>query len=192
MIHLIYMAAGQSRRFGGNKLLSMWGDRPLYRHGLDTLRRAIADRADCHLTVVSCWAEIVSYAAEQGIDCVDCPDSHLGVSYTIRAGIRACEPLCEGDYLCFCVADQPMLTVDSVTRLLDTAKEKPLTAGLWAGDIPGNPTLFAASLAEELCALEGDRGGRAVMRRHPERHIGVPCEIRELEDIDYQIEKKRE
>lgn len=184
MIHLIYMAAGQSRRFGGNKLLSIWGDRPLYRHGLDTLRRAILNRDDCHLTVVTCWTEIADYAAEQGIDCVDCPDSHLGVSYTIRAGIHGCEPLHEGDYLCFCVADQPMLTAQTVARLLAATDENPLTAGLMAGDTPGNPTLFAAILAGELCALEGDRGGRAVMRRHPEQHIDVPCDIRELEDVD--------
>ena len=185
MIHLIDMAAGQSRRFGGNKLLSLWGDRPLYHHGLDTLRRAIRHRSDCHLRVVSCWREILEFAAEQGIDAVDCPDSHLGVSYTIRAGIRACEPLAQGDYLCFCVADQPWLTVETVTRLLDTAAEHPLTAGLVSGETPGNPTLFAASLAEELCALEGDRGGRAVMRRHTERHIDISCDMRELEDVDY-------
>ena len=187
MIHVIYMAAGQSRRYGSNKLLSTWGDRPLYRHGLDTLREAIRDRSDCHLLVVSCWEEIEAFARGQGIDCIDCPDSHLGVSYTIRAGIRACEPLEEGDYLCFCVADQPMLCVGSVRHLLDAAAEHPLTAGLMADDTPGNPTLFAACLAEELCALEGDRGGRAVMRRHPERHIDVPCEIRELEDVDFSL-----
>ena len=185
MIHLIYMAAGQSRRFGTNKLLSVWNGQPLYRHGLDTVRRAIQNRTDCRLVVVSCWREILDFAEEQGIDTVDCPDSHLGVSYTIRAGIRACEPLAQEDYLCFCVADQPWLTVETVTRLLDTADEFPLTAGLMAGQTPGNPTLFAALLAGELCALEGDRGGRAVMRRHPERHIPVPCDVRELEDIDY-------
>jgi molybdenum cofactor cytidylyltransferase len=187
MIHLIYMAAGQSRRFGANKLLSIRGDRPLYRHGLDALRRAIRDRADCHLLVVTCWEEIALWATEQGIDCIDCPDSHLGVSHTIRAGIRACEPLGDEDYLCFCVADQPQLRAESVAALLNAAAEKPLTAGLMAGDVPGNPTLFAASLVDELLALEGDRGGRAVMRRHPEHHIDVSCDIRELEDVDFSV-----
>ena len=187
MIYVIYMAAGQSRRFGGNKLLSMYDGRPLYRHGLDTLREAIRHRTDCRLTVVSCWPQIRDFAAEQGIECIDCPDSHLGVSYTIRAGIRACKPLKDGDYLCFCVADQPHLRVETVMRLLDCAAAHPLTASLLSGETPGNPTLFAASLAEELCALEGDRGGRAVMRRHPENHIDVPCHIRELEDIDLPV-----
>ena len=187
MIHLIYMAAGQSRRFGSNKLLHMWGDKPLYRHGLDTLREAIRHRDDCTLTVVTCWEEIAAYASAEGIHFADCPDSHLGVSYTIRAGIRACEPLSGEDYLCFCVADQPSLTARTVSRLLDTVSQKPLTAGVAAGDIPGNPTLFSAVLAGELCALEGDRGGRAVMRRHPQRHIDVPCDERELADVDFRL-----
>lgn len=187
MIHLIYMAAGQSRRFGSNKLLHMWGGKPLYRHGLDTLRAAIRYRADCTLTVVTCWEEIAAYVRAEGIRCVDCPDSHLGVSYTIRAGIRACEPLSGEDYLCFCVADQPSLTAETVSRLLDTVSDRPLTAGLMAGDTPGNPTLFWAALAEELCALEGDRGGRAVMRRYPQRHIDVPCDAQELEDVDLNL-----
>lgn len=187
MIHLIYMAAGQSRRFGSNKLLHTWGDKPLYRHGLDTLRAAIRHRADCTLTVVTCWEEIAAYVRAEGIRCVDCPDSHLGVSYTIRAGIRACEPLSGEDYLCFCVADQPSLTARTVSRLLDTVSARPLTAGLMAGDTPGNPTLFSAALAGELCALEGDRGGRAVMRRHPEHHVAVLCDERELADVDLNL-----
>ena len=187
MIHLIYMAAGQSRRYGSNKLLSMWGDKPLYRHGLDTVRAAIARRNDCTLTVVTCWEKIAAEVRAEGIRCVDCPDSHLGVSYTIRAGIRACQPLGEEDYLCFCVADQPALRVESVTRLLDAAAARPLTAGLAAGQTPGNPTLFSATLADELCALEGDRGGRVVIRRYPQQHTVIPCEECELADVDFKM-----
>ena len=186
MIHVIYMAAGHSRRFGSNKLLSMWGDKPLYRHGLDTVREAIASRGDCTLTVVTCWEEIAAEVRAEGIRCVDCPDSHLGVSYTIRAGIGACQPLHKEDYLCFCVADQPALRVQSVSRLLDAAAAHPLTAGLVAGQTPGNPTLFSSVLADELCALEGDRGGRAVIRRYPQQHTAIACEECELADVDFK------
>ena len=34
---LIYLAAGNSRRFGKNKLLVEWNGRPLYEYGLNTL-----------------------------------------------------------------------------------------------------------------------------------------------------------
>ena len=189
MIHLLYLAAGQSRRYGSNKLLSERGGKPLHRHGLDALREAIRQREDCTLTVVTCWDEIADAVRAEGIRCVPCPDSHFGVSYTIRAGIRACGELSDEDYLCFCVADQPNLTPDTVARLLDAAAQKPLTACLAAGGVPGNPTLFSATLSGELCALEGDRGGRAVMRRHPERHIDIECDAAELTDVDVRTDE---
>ncbi|MBR4961383.1 MAG: nucleotidyltransferase family protein [Clostridia bacterium] len=184
MIHILYLAAGQSRRYGSNKLLDDWNGKPLYRWGLDTIREAIRERDDCTLTVVTCWQEIQSALEEEEIRTADCPDSHLGVSYTIRAGIRSLGSLLEEDYLCFAVADQPNLTPETIDRLLDTAKTHPLTACLASGEFSGNPVLFSEVLAEELCALEGDCGGKAVMRRHPENHLDVPCDPAELEDID--------
>lgn len=184
MIHIIYMAAGMSRRYGSNKLLTPRDGKPLYRHGLDAVLQAIGGRADCALTVVTCWEEIAADMKKNDIHCVSCPDSHLGISHTIRAGIRACEPLSKEDYLCFCVADQPNLTPATVSRLLQTSASRPLTACVAAGEVTGNPTLFSAALAEELCALEGDRGGKAVMRRHPEGHVEVPCDATELLDVD--------
>ena len=188
MIHILYLAAGQSRRYGSNKLLSERNGKPLYRWGLDTIREAIRERDDCTLTVVTCWPEIRSALAAEGIRTADCPDSHLGVSYTIRTGIRSLGSPAEGDYLCFAVADQPQLCAETICRLLEAAKEHPLTACLTCGEVQGNPVLFSAVLAEELCALEGDKGGKAVMRRHPENHLDIPCDAAELEDIDVKTE----
>ena len=188
MIHILYLAAGQARRFGSNKLLAEYHGKPLYRHGLGSLREAIRDRDDCTLNVVTCWDDIAASVTADGIRCIPCPDSHLGVSYTIRAGISSVRPLAEGDYLVFAAADQPHLTAETVTHLLDTAKLRPVTACLACGEQSGNPVLFAVSLADELCALEGDRGGKAVMRRHPEGHIDVPCDPRELDDVDVKTD----
>ncbi len=184
MIHILYLAAGQSRRYGSNKLLELRNGKPLYRYGLDAIRTAMQGRKDCTLTVVTCWQEIADTCAADGIRCIPCPDSHRGISYSIRTGIQSCEPLCPEDYLCFSVADQPGLMPESIVRLLDTALEQPLTACLSCGEQAGNPTLFSAALAEELCALEGDCGGKAVMRRHPEKHVDVPCHAEELLDVD--------
>ena len=187
MIHILYLAAGQSRRYGSNKLLSDRNGKPLYRWGLEAVSAAAERRTDCTLTVVTCWPEIHAACENAGIRCIRCPDSHLGVSYTIRSGIASVGKLQQTDYLCFAVADQPGLTAESVGRLLASAVGKPLTACLTCGEVQGNPVLFSASLAGELCALEGDKGGKAVMRRHPENHLDIPCDAAELEDIDVKI-----
>ena len=44
MIHIIYMAAGNSRRFGSNKLLHIWQGKMLYRHTLDMLSDIVSSR----------------------------------------------------------------------------------------------------------------------------------------------------
>ena len=97
MIHIIYMAAGNSRRFGSNKLFYELDGKPMYRHLLDRLvgiknryNKSKSDSRTIDITVVTRYREILDYCA-----CIpDChavisPDSEKGISYTIKAGIMA-------------------------------------------------------------------------------------------------------
>ncbi len=181
--HILYLASGSSRRFGSNKLLYPVAGRPLFLHGLETLQAAVQGRGDCTLTVVSRYAEIRDAAASLGIHAVDSPDSEMGVSHTIRAGISSLPDLTPEDFLLFAVADQPHLTAASVQNLLAQARPGTIGASLAYGDCPGNPTLFSARLVPELIALQGDTGGRKVLKRHPCIFVQAQSP-RELEDID--------
>ena len=63
------------------------------------------------------------------------------------------------------------------------------TPGTWAatascGDRVGNPGLFCAALVPELYALQGDRGGRAVLNLYPQRLLRVECLPEGLRDMD--------
>ncbi len=97
MIHIIYMAAGNSRRFGSNKLFYELDGKPMYRHLLDRLaeiknryNKSKSDSQTIDITVVTRYREILDYCA-----CIpDChavisPDSEKGISYTIKAVIMA-------------------------------------------------------------------------------------------------------
>ena len=107
MIHIIYMAAGNSRRFGSNKLFYELDGKPMYRHLLERLveikdrynklkkagkkiKNAESNNPVIDITVVTRYREILDYCA-----CIpDChavlsPDSEKGISYTIKAGIMA-------------------------------------------------------------------------------------------------------
>ncbi len=183
--HILYLASGSSRRFGGNKLLHPLENKPMFLHGLETLQQAAQGRPDCTLTVVSRYGEIRQAARERGLRAVDSPESQQGVSYTIKAGLAALGRLQEGDFILFAVADQPWLTAAAVTRLLDAARPGVVCASLCYGDRPGNPALFSAALVPQLLALEGDTGGRAVLKKYPCLKIPVQ-DPRELEDIDCQ------
>ena len=143
MIHVIYMAAGNSRRFGSNKLLYLYEGKPLYRHGLELLLKLKQEMGEkLTVTVVTQYAEILEEVQDifercgmAGMHAVFCEESRLGASYTIRAGIEAVisqdlvsgQPkegqsmIGEKDYYMFMVADQPHLTLDSVRKLVEAA-----------------------------------------------------------------------
>ena len=59
-------------------------------------------------------------------------------------------------------------------------------AALGHGGIRGNPCLFPARFFPELLALEGDQGGGAVIRRHPEALLLLETAAEELRDVDTQ------
>lgn len=183
--HLILLAAGSARRFGSNKLLRPLNGKPLYAHGLAALLAAAKMRPAADVTVVSRTPEILAAARAAGAKAVESPLSEQGLSFTIKAALDALEPLAEGDYLLFAVADQPYLTAASVAALLEKAAPPTRGATLCFGEKVGSPTLFSASLAKDLRALEGDRGGRSVLRALGGECLRVQAKsARELEDID--------
>ena len=100
MIRIIYMAAGNSRRFGSNKLFYELDGKPMYRHLLERLieikdrynklKNAESNNPVIDITVVTRYREILDYCSSIP-DChaVLSPDSEKGISYTIKAGIMA-------------------------------------------------------------------------------------------------------
>lgn len=218
MIHIIYMAAGNSRRFGSNKLFYELNGKPMYRHLLERLieikdrynklKNAESNNPVIDITVVTRYREILDYCA-----CIpDChavlsPDSEKGISYTIKAGIMAVQEQKKlkkssevthhtaekEEYYMFAVADQPYLKSQSVIKLIDKVLEnkgnKRLVFSLRCGDAVGNPCVFHSSLIPQLLSLEGDKGGRSVAKKYDCVYVDIADE-RELMDIDTLSDSK--
>ena len=209
MIHIIYMAAGNSRRFGSNKLLYELDGKSMYRHLLERLieikdryNKLKSDSPVIDITVVTRYREILDYCSSIP-DChaVLSPDSEKGISYTIKAGIMAVQEQKKfkksskvthhtaekEEYYMFAVADQPYLKSQSVIKLIDKVLEnkgnKRLVFSLHCGDAVGNPCVFHSSLIPQLLSLEGDKGGRSVAKKYDCVYVDIADE-RELMDID--------
>lgn len=198
MIHIIYMAAGNSRRFGSNKLFYELDGKPMYRHLLERLveikdryNKLKSDIPVIDITVVTRYREILDYCAcIPNCHAVLSPDSEKGISYTIKAGIMAVQEQKKTgmqDYYMFAVADQPYLKSQGVIKLIDKVLENKrnmrLTFSLRCGDAVGNPCVFHSSLIPQLLSLEGDKGGRSVAKKHDCVYVDIADE-RELMDID--------
>lgn len=208
MIHIIYMAAGNSRRFGSNKLFYELDGKPMYRHLLERLieikdrynklkkagkkiKNAESNNPVIDITVVTRYREILDYCSSIP-DChaVLSPDSEKGISYTIKAGIMAVKEQKKTgmqDYYMFAVADQPYLKSQSMIKLIDKVLEnkgnKRLVFSLRCGNAVGNPCVFHSSLIPQLLSLEGDKGGRSVAKKYDCVYVDIADE-RELMDID--------
>ena len=209
MIHIIYMAAGNSRRFGSNKLFYELDGKPMYRHLLERLveikdryNKLKSDIPVIDITVVTRYREILDYCSSIP-DChaVLSPDSEKGISYTIKAGIMAVQEQKKTEknsgslhntaeteeYYMFAVADQPYLKSQSVIKLIDRVLENKgnmrLVFSLRCGDAVGNPCVFHSSLIPQLLSLEGDKGGRSVAKKYDCVYVDIADE-RELMDID--------
>ena len=175
----VVMAAGSGVRFGGGKLLARFRGESLYRRTLELLPGQALDA----VAVVSGEPEILAAAEALGFLPVRNDRPEEGVSRTIRLGLEA---LGDCGAALFMVADQPLLTRETVARILSLGAEHPdrIVAPERPDGQLGNPCLFPAVFFPELRALEGDRGGRRVISAHPEALYAVPVPAEELTDTD--------
>jgi len=188
MIHLCLLAAGNGKRFGENKLLALLNGRAVWTYGYSTLRE-ISVQTGAQLHVVSRYREILDTVGAEG---VDCPESVNGISYSIRAACASCGKTDNRDKLLFLAADQPFIKAETIRKLVEiplsarTDARGFLAACTWDGRESGNPVVFSGVLVPELMKLNGDKGGKSVLRSCPDRVAKVLCSSAELADIDTQ------
>lgn len=176
----VVMAAGRASRFGENKLLAVLDGKTLVERALD----AVPDGRFERVCVVSQGGEIASLAEKYGFISVINDRPELGASRTVALGL---DTLGGVDGAMFLVSDQPMLGRESVSRLLDLFESDPARiAALASKGVRGNPCVFPSRFFAELRALEGDRGGSAVIKNHPEALVTLEVPREELMDVDYK------
>ena len=177
-IAVILEAAGNSSRFGSNKLLHIMDDgRPMIASILDAVRPLDVYKK----VLVTQYDEVASMAPEFDVVMNDRPD--LGISRSMQLGLAAAG---DADAYMFCVCDQPGLTAATLERLIEAYKKG--TAGIvslaWQGKMC-NPKIFSSRYKEELMRLSGDTGGRQILATHKDDILLVEADREaEVKDID--------
>ncbi|MBS5589251.1 MAG: nucleotidyltransferase family protein [[Clostridium] spiroforme] len=182
--YIIYLAAGNSRRFGTNKLFYKINDKELYRYGLDNLIKLVSMRNDCKLIVVTQYFEITKTYPE--LDYVYSSKCKDGISHSIKAGL---EMINEQDnfQVMFVVADQINLNYQTLNKMLDNYNVSNYSlATLSYQNKVGNPTIFDCKYVDELKRLKGEHGGRKILNKYLERCLFFEVDDhKELFDIDF-------
>ena len=174
----LLMAAGNSIRFGGDKLDACFGGKSLLQRSLESIPADVFSS----ITAVVQKAEAARLAASYGFCVLLNEKPEKGISRTIRLGTEAMQS-CPA--ILYMTADQPLLTEGDVRQVVSVWQAHPdcIVSAAHNGR-RGSPCIFPARFFPELLALEGDTGGSAVLRAHPEALLLAEVREEALFDCD--------
>jgi molybdenum cofactor cytidylyltransferase len=180
----IILAGGKSSRYGRTKQLLDYHGQPFIRVVAETALRAGLSPV---IVVTGADAEQVE-AAISGlpIRIVHNPDWENGQSTSIRAGITEIElPYSrKAGGAIFLLADQPQVSAEVLRALVERhSQDLPAVLAPYVFDQRANPVLFDRVTFQDLLALQGDTGGRAVFSKFNPRYMNW-YDRRLLLDVD--------
>lgn len=206
----VILAAGVSSRLGQPKQLLTWQGRTLVERAVgEALRSSVTcvyvvlgHRAG---EVASALAALKEQAGERLTLVYNADYLTKGQSSSVRAGLAALSP--DTQAVIFAPVDQPLVgaahydalvdrftagTTPRVSRPSGSSEAPPGSAATVAPMIVvsrsregrGLPVLFGRFLFAELAGVEGDEGGRSVIRRHLEAVTELPVRDDVLHDVD--------
>ena len=185
---LIMLAAGNSRRFGSNKLIYEVDGMPMYLRTLRQLQKAAEKISDSRIILVTQMqqSEIIEAAKEIGAEALINPQPERGISSSMQIGLESAK---DADACLFTVSDQPWLTAETIIALYDAFQsENKGMACTVRGEKTGNPCIFSKKYYRELMEITGDKGGKQIIKRYPEdvTYLKISDE-RELQDVDVPL-----
>lgn len=189
MISLIVLAAGESRRFGRNKLLMPILGVPMIRR---IVKGALDSVVDEVVVVLGFEAEIVMRA----IDDLPCrivvnERYSMGMSLSVKVGFRAVSS--NTDAVIILPGDYPLVDSDVIDVVVETYRKTnaPIVIASYMGR-RGHPLLLSRALFSELMEInEETMGLKSILSRHEEEivlaetgKIGVLMDVDVPEDIN--------
>ncbi len=182
MIYAIVLAAGESRRMGAPKQLLPFGGKTVL---LAVVDRLLLSRADGVLVVLGCRAEEVrATLGGRPVQVVLNLDYAQGMLASVQAGVAALPPDATASLIC--LGDQPTLDPAVVDQVIEAHRQtgRGIVIPTFNGK-RGHPALISLRYRDEILALSGEPGLKAVMRGHLEDTAEVEVHRPEiLDDID--------
>lgn len=165
-VRIAVLAAGESKRFGPQKLLARWQRKPLVSYSLRAAQRACPGGV---LLVSGHEAEAIEAAANGNADMIARNSEFAGgIGTSIAAAVHACRD--DAEALLIALGDQPLVTADHLRAVIAAWDGSPhgIVATAYAGTV-GPPVLFGRAYFAALAALDGEEGAKSVLlefRKH--------------------------
>jgi molybdenum cofactor cytidylyltransferase len=166
----LVLAAGGSKRLGQPKQLLPYRTGTLLGHVLGTTRACGFQQTLC---VLGGGADDVRAAVDfRGIEVVENRQFGEGCSSSIAAALEAVDSRAQS--LVLMLGDQPGVTAETVTVLVDGRGDAPVAACAYS-DGRGHPLAFARSTFGDLSNLHGDKGVWKLLHRYADDVVDIPA-----------------
>ncbi len=178
----ILLAAGSGSRFGGEKLLHPLEDGvAIAAHAARNLVAATAD-----VIAVVRWGDFPLYdmLEQEGCQVTMFQGAARGMGASLAHGIGQARG---ADGWVIALADMPRIAPATIRRIIGALEAGATMVAPAYGAERGHPVGFGAALRDELLALDGDQGARAVLERHRDAVKLIECADR---NVLYDIDRK--
>lgn len=187
-INLIILASGNSKRFGGNKLLYKINGKEMFKYTVDlaeNLKKTLPEIIE-NIIMVSKYQEIKKYILSKNMIYVENPHSELGISTSIILGCKKSEKY-KSDFMMFMVCDQPYTKGSTIEDFIKNFMNSSKGIGVVTFEKEmGNPCIFSTKYIEKFKNLTGDVGGKKIIKENlDDIYYYEVLEKKELEDIDF-------
>jgi molybdenum cofactor cytidylyltransferase len=170
-IAAILLAAGAGTRFGGDKLLHPLEDGvAIAAHAARNLLAATPD-----VIAVVRWGDFPLYdmLEQEGCQVTMFQGAERGMGASLAHGVAQARG---ADGWVVALADMPRIQPATIRIVIEALRHGALIAAPVHKGERGHPVGFGAALRDELLALDGDQGARAVLDRHRDRVQLIECD----------------
>jgi molybdenum cofactor cytidylyltransferase len=184
----LILAAGEARRFGGQKLLAPLDGRPLLQHVIDAANASSLE--DIALVVGAGADDLVAHLDLGRTRVVTNPDPTRGLASSLQAGLRALDPRLHAALVL--LGDVPGVTTALIDELVTRGRETRASAvvSVWRGR-RSPPVVLHKSLWAAALALQGDIGMREVLKNTDVVEFAITNALGSLDDIDTREDHAR-
>ncbi|MCK5361307.1 MAG: nucleotidyltransferase family protein, partial [Gammaproteobacteria bacterium] len=160
----ILLAAGQSTRFGSDKLLHPLGNgKTIAQQAAETIIQACPDS----IAVINnnTASQLVEVLIDDGFNVIENHYAEDGMGSSIACGVKA---LSNSDACLIVLADMPFIKQETIESMLQLFKNTKCIISPKCKDQRGHPVLFSKHFFSELTQLNGEKGARDIIENNRE------------------------
>lgn len=159
----ILLAAGQSTRFGSNKLLHPLNkSKSIAQQSAHNLIQACPNSIAVINNASSILAESLS---DTGIKIIENTEAVQGMGSSIACGVQA---TADADAWLIVLADMPFIQIQTIKKIIQNFKEKKCILAATYQHQQGHPVLFSKHFFNALTQLNSDAGAKNILKNNLE------------------------